>query len=117
MIIHKTIWHISIIKNSNLKLKKMPGFSKPSFIFHSFFSTIPHINSESSAPPPVSVLFASKVSETVSWQKLWCCYCSNILQHCVWRTDLICFWKVDHSRISINFSRNLLGLNNLCEVL
>ena len=58
-----------------------------------------------------------QVSETGSWHKLRCFYSSNMLQHWIRGRDLICFCKVDHSRISINFSRNWLGLNNLCEIL
>ena len=56
---HKTIWHMLNIKNSEFKLKKMLGFSKPLFFFHSFFWTIPHINSETNPPTPISMLFAS----------------------------------------------------------
>ena len=58
-----------------------------------------------------------QVSKTVSWQKLRCCYSDNILQLWVEGRDLVYFCKVDHSRISINFSRNRLLLNNLCEIL
>ena len=58
-----------------------------------------------------------QVSETVSWHKLRCCYSANILQHWVGGRGLIYFCKVDHSRISRNFSRNWVGLNNLCETL
>ena len=58
-----------------------------------------------------------QVSKTVSWHKLWCCYPANILQHWVGRRGLIYFCKVNHSRISGIFSRNWLGLNNLCEIL
>ena len=50
---HKTIWHISNIKNSQFKLKQMPGFSKLPFIFYLFFQTIPHINSETNPPYPI----------------------------------------------------------------
>ena len=58
-----------------------------------------------------------QVSETVSWHKLQSCYSSNMLQHWVGGRDLIYFCKGDHSRIFMNFSRNWLGLNNLCEIL
>ena len=58
-----------------------------------------------------------QVSETVSWHKLRCCYSTNILQHWVGGRGLIYFCKVDYSRISRNFSRNWVGLNNLCEIL
>ena len=58
-----------------------------------------------------------QISETVSWHKLRRCYFSSMLQHWAGERDLIYFWKVDHSRIFLNFSRNWLGLNNLCEIL
>ena len=58
-----------------------------------------------------------QVSETVSWDKLWYSYSANILQHWVGGRGLIYFCKVDHSRISRNFSRTWVGLNNLCEIL
>ena len=58
-----------------------------------------------------------QVSETVCWHKLRCCYSTNMLQHWAGGRDLIYFCEVDHSRISINVSRNWLGLNNLCEIL
>ena len=58
-----------------------------------------------------------EVSVTVSWRKLRCCYSSNMLQHWVGERGLIYFWQVEHSRISVNISRNLIGLNNLCEIL
>ena len=58
-----------------------------------------------------------QVSETVSWRKLSCCYSANMLQHWVGGRVLIYSRKVDHSRISINFSRTRLGLNNFCEIL
>ena len=58
-----------------------------------------------------------QVSETVPWHKVQCCYSVNILQHLVGGWWLIYFCKVDHSRISRNFSRNWVGLNNLCEIL
>ena len=49
--------------------------------------------------------------------QVWYRYSANILQHWVGGRGLIYFCKVDHSRIFINFSRNWLGLNNLCEIL
>ena len=58
-----------------------------------------------------------QVSETVSWRKLPCCYSANMLQHLVGGRVLIYSRKVDHSRISINFSRNRLGLNSFCGIL
>ena len=58
-----------------------------------------------------------QVFETVSWHKIWCCYSSNMRQHWEGWRDLIYFCKVDHSRILRDYSRNWLGLNNLCEML
>ena len=58
-----------------------------------------------------------QVSETVCWHKFRWCYSTNMLQHWVEGRDLIYFWKVAHSRFSINFSRNWLCFNNLCEIL
>ena len=40
-----------------LSWKKMPGFSKASFIFHLFFQKIPHINSVTNPPPILNVVF------------------------------------------------------------
>ena len=48
-----------------------------------------------------------QVSEAVSWHKLWCCYSANILQHWVGGRSLICFCKVDHSRIFRIFFQGL----------
>ena len=56
-----------------------------------------------------------QVTVTGSCHELLCCCTSNMLQHWAWGRGLICFCKVGHSRISINFSRDWLGLNNLCE--
>ena len=58
-----------------------------------------------------------EVSETISWPKLWCFYSFIMLQHWVGGRGLIYFHKVNHSRTSINFSRNLLDLNNLRKIL
>ena len=61
--------------------------------------------------------YCLKICETISWHKLWCSHSSNILQYWVGWRDLIYICKMDHSRISVNFSRNWVGLNNLCEIL
>ena len=58
-----------------------------------------------------------QISETVSWHKLLRCYSPNMVQHWVRSRGLIYFCKVDHSRISRNFSRNWVGHNNLSEIL
>ena len=78
--------------------------------------TVPHINSETNPPTP-NYQCCLEVSETVSWHKPRSCYSSSMLQHWVGGRGLIYFCKVDHSRIFINFSRNWLGLNDLCEIL
>ena len=111
---YKTIWHIPIIQNSELKLKNA-GFFQTPFYFSLFFQKISHINSETN---PLPHLYQSclLVSETISCHKLRCCYSANILQNWVGGRGLIYFWKVDHSRISRNISRNWLGLNNLFEI-
>ena len=48
-----------------------------------------------------------QISETGSWHKLRCCYSSNMLQHWVGRRWQIYFYKVGHSRISIDFFQEL----------
>ena len=58
-----------------------------------------------------------QVSGTVSWHKLRCCYSANMLQHWLGERRPIYFCQVDHSRMSRNFSSDLLDLNNLCEIL
>ena len=58
-----------------------------------------------------------QVSKTVSWHKFRCCYSSSMLQCWVRNRGLTYFWKVDHSRISRNFSMNCLCLYNLREIL
>ena len=77
-------------------------------------ATIPHINSEANSIPPQCCL---QVSETIFWHKLRCCYSVNMLHYWVGERSLIYFCKVDDFRISRSFSRNLLGRNNLCEIL
>ena len=51
---HKTTCDIPNIENSDTKLNKMFGFSKPPFTFHLFFETIRHINSETN--PPLTII-------------------------------------------------------------
>ena len=79
-------------------------------------ATIPHMNSETNPPSPYYQC-CLQVSETFSWHKLRCCCSANILQHWVGGRGLIYFCKVDQSKIPRNFSRNLVSLNNLCEIL
>ena len=101
---HKTIWHIPNIENSGFKLKKCPVFPNPllfSFIF--LDNTLHKFWDESPSPHDQCCL---QVFGTVSWHKLRCCYSANMPQHWVGERRLIYFCKVDHSRISINFSRN-----------
>ena len=68
-------------------------------------------------PPSPHYQCCLQVFGTVFCCKLWRCFSSNILQHWVGWRGLVYFCKVDHSRISIIFFRNWLGLNNLCEIL
>ena len=76
--------------------------------------TISHIQDQSPSPYHQCCL---QVSDKVSWHKLRCWHSANMLQHWVGRRVLIYFCKANHCRISINFSRNRLCLNNLCEIL
>ena len=115
-ITHKTIWHIPNIKNSQFKLKKMPAFFQTPFYFSFIFlDNTSHKFWDQSPSPHYQCCL--QVSETVSWHKLRCRYSAIILQHWVGGRGLIYFCKEDHSRISINFSRNWLVVNNLCEIL
>ena len=106
---HKTIWHIEF------KIKKMPVFPSPLWFFVYFFRQ--YLTQILRPIPFPHYQWCLQVSETVSWHKFWRCYSANILQHWVGGSGLIYFWKVDHSRVSRDFSRNWLGLNNLCETL
>ena len=94
----------------------MPNFSKPPFIFHLIFldNTSLKFWIQSLSPHYQCCL---QISGTVSSHKLWCCYSVNRMQHWVGARGLIYFCRIDHSRISINFSRNWLRLNNLCKIL
>ena len=113
---HKTILHIPNIKNSKFKLKNNATIFQSLFYFlFSFLYNTSHKFWDQSPSPHYQCCL--QVSETVSWHKLRCCYSANILQHWVGGRGLIYFCKVDHSRIFMNFSRNWLGLNNLCEIL
>ena len=111
----KTIWHIPNIKNSEFKLKKCQVFPNPLLFFFYFIDNTSHKFWDQSPSPHYQCCL--QVSETVSWHKFRCRYSANILQHWVGGRGLIYFCKVDHSRIFLNFSRNWLGLNNLCEIL
>ena len=95
---------VKVISEKKKKKKRSQDFPNP---LHKFWD-------QSSSPHHECCL---QVSETVSWHKLRCCYCSNMLQHWIWGDGLIYFWKVDHFRISINFSRNWLGISYLCKIL
>ena len=90
-------------------------FQTPFYFALIFLGNTLHKFLDQSSSPHYQCCF--QVSETVSWQKLRCRYSANILQHWVGGRGLIYFCKVGHSRIFINFSRNWLGLNSLCEIL
>ena len=113
---HKTIWHIPNIKNSEFKLKKSARFFQTPFYFSwIFLDNTSHKFWDQSPSPHYQCCL--QISETVSWHKLRCCYPANILQHWVGGRSLIYFCKVEHSRISRNFSSNWVDLNNLIGIL
>ena len=112
---HKTIWHIPNIKNSEFQLKNARFFQTPFYFSFIFLDNTSHKFWDQSHSPHYQNCL--QVSETVTWHKLRCCYSANTLQHGVEGKGLIYFCKVGHSRISRKFSRNWLGLNNLCEIL
>ena len=104
----------------SLKLNKCQVFPNPLLLFI-YFLTVPHINSETIPNSPLYQC-CLLLSETVSQIKLWCCYSSSLLQHWVrgegeggGGPDL--FLQSKPFQNSRNFSRNWLGLNNLCEIL
>ena len=79
-------------------------------------STIPHINSETN---PLTLM----INVVCKYLRQFLCtsfgvatlpICCNIKW---WGRWLIYYCKVEHPRIFRNFSRNCLGLNNLCEIL
>ena len=113
---HKTIWHIPNIKNSQFKLKKMPGFFQTFLYFlFIFLDNTSHKFWDQSPSPHYQ--FCLQVCDTVSWHKLQSCYSPNMLQHWVAGSDLIYFCKEIYSEIFMNFSRNWLVFNNLLEIL
>ena len=86
----------------------MQGFSKHPFVFHSFYCSIPHINSETNSPPPLSMLFAS----------IWESFLAQTL------VLLLCQYAATVSRgkgpdlfLQSESFQNWLGLSNLCEIL
>ena len=68
-------------------------------------------------PPSPNYQCSLQVSEIFSCRKLPCCHSFNILPHWVGGSCLIYLCKVNHFRISMCFSRNWLGLNDLCQIL
>ena len=103
---HKTIWHIPNIKNIEFKLKNAMIFQTPFYVWFIFLNNASRKFWDQSPSPHYQCCL--QVSETVSWQKIRCCYSSNMLQHWVRGRGLIYFYRVDHLRISTNFSRNWL---------
>ena len=99
---HKTIRHIPKIKNSEFKSARF--FQRPFYFSFSFLNNTSHKFWDQS--PSLHYQCCLQVSETVSWHKFRYCYSANILQHWIGGRGLIYFCKVDHSRISRNFSRN-----------
>ena len=95
---------------------KYARFFQPSFYFSfPFLDYTLHKFWDQSSLPLLSMLLASiwKSSLAQASMLLLCQYAATSRRG----RALIYFCKVDHSRISINFSRNWLGLNNLCEIL
>ena len=72
----------------------------------------PHINSETSPPPSIINVVCKYLRQFLDTS-----YSANMRQDWVGGRGLIFFCNVDHSRISRKSSRNLLVLNNLCEIL
>ena len=76
---------------------------------------ITHINSETNPPLLLIRCFA----------RIWDSFLAQALAFPLWQyattlirgRGLIFLCKVDHSKISRNFFRNWIGLNNLCEIL
>ena len=99
----------------SLTQKKFQTFPNPLLFFIHFLDNTSHKFWDQS-PSPHDQCYLH-VSETVSSHNLQCCYSANMLQYWIGGRSLIYFCKVDHSRISINYSRNWLRLNNLCEIL
>ena len=89
---HKTIWHIWNIRNSEFKIKQMPGFFQTAFYFLLIFldNTSHKFCDQSPFPHSRCCL---QVSETVSWHKIQCCYSANILQHWVGSRALV-IWEM-----------------------
>ena len=109
--VHKTCWYSRSIvckeKRTDWILKIFTFNDKnPDNTSHKFWNQSPY--------PHYQCFF--QLSETVFWHKLRSYFSSNMLQHWVEGRGLIYICKVDHSRISISFPRNWLGLNNLYDV-
>ena len=67
-----------------------------------FSPTRPHINCETNSPHPI-------INVVCKYLRLLFPYAPTLSRG---GRDLISFGKLDHSKISINFSRNWVGLNN-----
>ena len=72
LISHKTIWHISNIKNSEFKLKNARFYETPFYFSFIFLDNTSHKFWNQS--PSSDCQCCLKVSETVSCHKLRCCY-------------------------------------------
>ena len=106
MLLRCWLIHITIINETLSVFTIFLSISRP---------TIPHTNSETNPPPPWSLLFASVWDSFLAQATVLLLYQYAATLSRGKGHDYFC--KVDHSRISINFSRNWLGLNNLCEIL
>ena len=131
---HNTVWCIwssDLLLESVLRNMVLSSSRK-------FQTTITHTNSRPTLFTPLLMLFASfwdsflaeasvlqRCQYTTTFSSIWDSFLAqaSVLLLCQYTATLsrgrglIYFYIVDYSRISRNFSRNWLGLNNLCEIL
>ena len=96
-----------------VSLKNPRFLQSPFYFLFIFFKTIPYINSETNPPSPIFNVVCKYLIQFLgtSFSSATLPICCNIGK------GLIYFCKVDHSRISRNFSGNWLGPNTLYEIL
>ena len=103
---HKIIWNRSKVKKCKFKPKKHAGFFQTPYYFSLIF-----VDNNShkfrDQPPSPHYQCCLQVFGTVWCCKLWYCFSFNILQNWLKGRGMLYFCKVDHSRISIAFFRNL----------
>ena len=76
-------------------------------------STISHINSETNPPPPIINVVCKYLRQFLGTS----IGVATLPIYCNTERGQIYFCKVNHSKIFRNFSRNWVGLNNLCDIL